>query len=78
MNTVSRLPLLAGLLASAAVHAETLLHVDASTPAKAPLEDQLRMGSSVSPSGQRLGINSQYLLLRAVRVTPVYRLSVRP
>ena len=78
MNTVSRLPLLAGLLASAAVHAETLLHVDTSAPAKAPLDDQLRMGSSVSPSGQRLGINSQDLLLRAVRVTPVYRLSVRP
>lgn len=61
MNTVLKLPLLAVLLVSAAVHAETLLHVDASAPAKAPLQDQLRMGSSVSPSGERLGVNSQYL-----------------
>ena len=71
MNTVSRLPLLAGLLASAAVHAETLLHVDASAPAKAPLEDQLRMGSSVSPSGQRLDINSQYLTRNGKPCMPV-------
>jgi beta-galactosidase len=56
-----RLPLAALLMASAALHAETVLQVDASAPARAPLENQLRMGTSVSPSGERLGVNSQYL-----------------
>jgi beta-galactosidase len=57
----TRLPLLAALLVSASLQAETLLHIDASAPAKAPLEDQLRMGTAVSPSGERLGANSRYL-----------------
>ena len=58
---LKKLPLLLSLTASSALHSETLLHIDASAPAKAPLENQLRMGTSVSPSGERLGVNSQYL-----------------
>jgi beta-galactosidase len=57
-----RLPLVACLLAgAAAVSAQTVLHIDAAAPARAPLENQLRMGASVSPAGERLGANSQYL-----------------
>jgi hypothetical protein len=42
-------------------NAETLLRIDASAPAKTPLENKLQMGASVSPSGVKLGANSQYL-----------------
>jgi len=54
MQTVLKhLPVLVGLIASAAVSAQTILHVDASAPARAPLENTLKMGASVSPSGER-------------------------
>ena len=58
---IKRLALLSGLAASAAAAGQTLLHIDASAPAKKPLENVLQMGASVSPSGERLGANSQYL-----------------
>lgn len=60
-HLIRRLPLLIGLAASSAAFSETILHVDASAAAKAPLENQLQMGASVSPSGERIGANSQYL-----------------
>jgi len=41
-------------------HAE-VLKVDASAPAAAPKMDTIQTGSSVSPRGEKLGINSQYL-----------------
>jgi beta-galactosidase len=57
-----KLPLLLCLItATTALHSETLLRIDASAPARAPLENQLKMGASVSPSGEKLGVNSQYL-----------------
>lgn len=49
------------LLAAGMANAETLLRIDASAPAKTPLENKLQMGTSVSPSGVKLGVNSQYL-----------------
>ncbi|MYN05831.1 beta-galactosidase [Pseudoduganella aquatica] len=49
------------LLAAGMANAETLLRIDASAPAKTPLENQLQMGASVSPAGVKLGVNSQYL-----------------
>ena len=58
---VKKMPLLLSLIAAPALHSETLLHIDASAPAKAPLENQLKMGAALSPSGERLGVNSQYL-----------------
>jgi beta-galactosidase len=60
-HLIRRLPLLIGLAASAAAFSQTVLHIDASAPAKTPLENPLRMGASVSPSGERIGVNSQYL-----------------
>ncbi len=45
------------LLANAA----TLLKVDASAPVKAPFEGHFKHGTAVSPSGERLGMNSRYL-----------------
>ncbi|MCG2586797.1 beta-galactosidase [Massilia sp. TS11] len=44
-----------------AVQAETLLRVDASQPAPAPLEGGIATGSSQAPGGHSLGINSRYL-----------------
>ena len=49
------------LLPGSVALADTLLKVDASGPPPAPLEGHLKMGSSVSPAGVRLGANSQYL-----------------
>jgi len=60
-TALKRLPMMVSLIASAAVSAQTILHVDASAPARAPLENTLKMGASVSPSGERIGVNSQYL-----------------
>ena len=57
---IKRLPLMAGLLA-AGVSGQTILHVDASAPASTPIEGRLNMGSALSPSGERLSVNSQYL-----------------
>ena len=59
---MKKLPLLICLMsASAVLHSETVLRIDASAPVKAPLENTLRMGASVSPSGEKIGVNSQYL-----------------
>ncbi|SFU44911.1 beta-galactosidase [Pseudoduganella namucuonensis] len=60
-RTITFAPLLAAMLASGMASGQTLLKIDASAPVKAPLENQLRMGAAVSPSGERLGVNSQYL-----------------
>ncbi|MCE3606245.1 beta-galactosidase [Massilia sp. P8910] len=58
---VKCLPLLvAGAVAGSAC-GQAVLHVDASAPARTPLENQLQMGASLSPSGERIGTNSQYL-----------------
>ncbi|MES3021851.1 MAG: beta-galactosidase [Pseudomonadota bacterium] len=62
MHTVLKsLPLLASMFASAAVFGQTVLHVDASGPLKAPLENTLKLGAAVSPSGETIGANSRYL-----------------
>jgi beta-galactosidase len=55
-----RLPLAACLLA-ATVSAQTMLQIDARADAAAPRENVLRMGAAVSPRGERIGANSQYL-----------------
>ena len=60
-HLIRQLPLLIGVAASSAAFSQTLLHVDASAPTQAPLEHFLQMGASVSPSGERIGANSQYL-----------------
>ncbi|MBN3751790.1 glycoside hydrolase family 35 [Paraburkholderia sp. Tr-20389] len=44
-----------------APHASTLLTVDASRPADAPRASMLRTGTSTSPDGSVIGINSRYL-----------------
>jgi hypothetical protein len=51
----------ASLMPSASSMAETLLKVDASAATPAPMLGHLKLGSSVSPQGARLGVNSQYL-----------------
>ena len=61
MAAASLAAMLATSLATGQANAETLLRIDASAPASAPLENKLQMGTSVSPSGARLGVNSQYL-----------------
>jgi beta-galactosidase len=71
MGLVHRLALLAGLFGVASVCAQTVLHIDASAPAVAPLENTLKMGTAVSPSGERLGVNSQYLTRNGVPWMPV-------
>lgn len=60
MKPFQLLPL-AAALAMCGASAQTVLTIDASAPAKSPLENQLKTGTSISPSGARLGINSQYL-----------------
>jgi beta-galactosidase len=47
--------------ALAAFETDTLLTVDASAPVTAPLEGHLKQGSSRSPQGATIGINSRYL-----------------
>ncbi|MBT2794319.1 beta-galactosidase [Paraburkholderia strydomiana] len=42
-------------------HATLTLSIDASAPATAPLHDTLRVGTSTSPDGSTIGINSRYL-----------------
>ena len=49
------------LLSTTSALADTILKVDASAPVAAPLQGHLKQGSAVSPSGVRIGINSQYL-----------------
>jgi len=49
------------LFPTAAALADTLLTVDASAPVTAPLEGHLKQGSSRSPQGATIGINSRYL-----------------
>jgi beta-galactosidase len=49
------------LFPTAAALADTLLTVDASAPVSAPLEGYLKQGSSRSPQGTTIGINSRYL-----------------
>ena len=56
-----RLLILVFSLASAGACADTILHVDASAPAKAPLENVLKLGSARAPNGDVIGANSQYL-----------------
>ncbi|GAC1607711.1 MAG: hypothetical protein NVS3B3_11020 [Aquirhabdus sp.] len=51
--------------------AETLLTVDASAPVPMPVSGHLRMGTAVSPDGQTIGINSQYLMRNGQPWLPV-------
>jgi hypothetical protein len=53
--------LVATVGAMALADAETLLTVDASGAVGAPLENTLKLGTSVSPTAGRLGVNSRYL-----------------
>ena len=52
---------LAAAFAAGSASADTTLRIDASAPAKAPLENQLKMGSARAPNGDTIGANSQYL-----------------
>lgn len=70
-HLIRRLPLLIGLAAATAASGQTVLHIDASAPAKTPLENFLQMGASVSPSGERIGANSQYLTCNGKPWMPV-------
>jgi len=45
---------------TACAHA-AVLHVDASAPAAEPKTGYIKTGSSISPRGERIGINNQYL-----------------
>ncbi|MBT9493189.1 MAG: beta-galactosidase [Paucibacter sp.] len=56
--------LVAGLLGaclSGISLAQTLLHIDASAPVPAPQTGHLQLGTAVSPSGETLGANNQFL-----------------
>jgi len=48
-----------------------LLAVDAASPAPPPLKGHLRMGTSVSPQGHEIGINSRYLIFDGKPWLPV-------
>lgn len=64
MTTTRRLvacSIFASCLLAASACAETVLHVDASAPARAPLENVLKMGAARAPNGDVIGANSQYL-----------------
>jgi hypothetical protein len=45
----------------ASASADTILAVDASGPVATPLENTLKLGTAVSRTGHRLGVNSRYL-----------------
>ena len=62
---------LAAALCCSTVHAETLLQVDASAPTAAPTTGHLKLGSSVSPKGERVAVNNQYLSLNGQPWLPV-------
>lgn len=62
---------LAAALCCSPLHAETLLQVDASAPVAAPTTGHLKLGSSVSPKGERLAVNNQYLSLNGQPWLPV-------
>jgi hypothetical protein len=47
--------------AMAGAGADTLLAIDANGPVAAPLENTLKLGTAVSRSGHRIGVNSRYL-----------------
>lgn len=64
-------PLVVGLLMASAVQAQTLLTIDASAPTPTPKAGHLHMGTDVSPSGERLAINSQYLMRNGTPWLPV-------
>lgn len=59
------------LLASLGAAADTLLQVDASAPARAPLENVLKMGAARAPNGDVIGANSQYLTRNGAPWMPV-------
>lgn len=59
------------LFATASVFSQTILHIDASAPAKAPRDNTLKTGTSVNPAGDRIGVNSQYLTLNGKPWMPV-------
>ncbi|TFW32260.1 glycoside hydrolase family 35 [Massilia horti] len=48
-------------LAMTCASAETILAVDASSPAPAALENTLKLGTTVSTTGHAIGVNSRYL-----------------
>jgi hypothetical protein len=56
-----RLSLMGLCAAMGCANAETVLSVDASSPAAAPLENTLKLGTAVSRTGHRIGANSRYL-----------------
>lgn len=53
--------LLCAILVPGVAWADTLLKVDASAPAAAPLQGYLKLGSAHSPTGGDIGANSRYL-----------------
>jgi beta-galactosidase len=69
-SRVTRLIVTAGLLAAAGASADTL-HVDASAPTRAPLENVLKMGAARAPNGDVIGANSQYLTRNGTPWMPV-------
>jgi len=50
-----------GALASPFALAQTVLRIDAAAPLAAPLDNHIQLGTSVSPSGSRLAVNSRFL-----------------
>ncbi|HEY1091987.1 MAG TPA: beta-galactosidase, partial [Burkholderiaceae bacterium] len=61
---------LAALLCTSA-RADMLLKVDASAPTAVPTTGHLKLGTSVSPTGERIAVNNQYLSLNGRPWLPV-------
>ncbi|MDC8772907.1 beta-galactosidase [Roseateles albus] len=60
-----------GSFVSSLSQAQTLLQIDASAPVPAPQTGHLQLGSAVSPKGETLGANNQYLTRNAMPWLPV-------
>ena len=69
-----RFSLLLGFVLSSqitAAYAQTLVSIDASAAISAPTSAHLHMGTATAPNGERLEINSQYLLRNGLPWLPV-------
>ncbi len=71
INRTTLIPLIAGILMASVAHAQTVLNIDASAPTPVPTTGHLHMGTAVSPHGERLDINNQYLLRNGQPWLPV-------
>ena len=72
MNNKTLIALAASLaLTGFTAHAETLLKIDASAPTATPTTGHLLLGTAVSPRGDKLAVNSQYLSRNGTPWLPV-------